>query len=202
MSLLLTFMELDKLYEATMSRQDLIAHIKASGRNYNLDRRPTDQLAKIWQRIQKEDNEKAGMQEYRDIIDQERARLCKQCGRRLTDGGKCASCSEDEADYIFDETLFEWVDSKGNKVQNTTTSSAQSSATPLKPPAAVAGNVVTIVYDSSRQKLRAQADDGVHGRGYVAFPNNLRTAEGQQYEVETLIWNGKNYRVSGSITPI
>ena len=64
------------------------------------------------------------------------------------------------------------------------------------------GNVVTIVYDNTKHKLRAQADDGIHGKGYVAFPNNLRTAEGQQYEVETITWNGKNYRVSGNIKPI
>lgn len=61
-------------------------------------------------------------------------------------------------------------------------------------------NIVTIVKDSG--KLRAQADDGTHGKGFVAFPVALRNKEGQQYEVETLTWNGKNYRASGKITPI
>ena len=61
-------------------------------------------------------------------------------------------------------------------------------------------NIVTIVYDGNR--LRAQADDGQNGKGWVAFPNNLRTKAGQQYEVDGLHWNGKNYRVVGNITPI
>lgn len=66
--------------------------------------------------------------------------------------------------------------------------------------ASASKNIVTIVKDSG--KLRAQADDGTHGKGFVAFPVALRNAEGQQYEVETLTWNGKNYRASGKITPI
>lgn len=61
-------------------------------------------------------------------------------------------------------------------------------------------NIVTLVYDGNR--LRAQADDGKNGKGWVAFPNNLRTKAGQQYEVDGLFWNGKNYRVIGNITPI
>ena len=204
MSLLLTFMELDKLYESTMSRQGLIDHIKASGRNYNFDTKTTAQLFRIWERIQKEDNEKAGMQEYHDMLKLERARLCKKCGRRLTDGGECASCLTDEADYVFDESLLEWVDSKGNKAQSVSTSAAAPSNTypTTNQQASGDGYIVTIVYDNSKQKLRAHADDGVHGRGYVAFPNNLRNKDGQQYEVETLVWNGKNYRVSGNIKPI
>jgi hypothetical protein len=62
--------------------------------------------------------------------------------------------------------------------------------------------IVTIFYDPKAKKLRAQADDGVHGLANVAFPNALRTKEGQQYEVETLAWNGKNYRALGEIKPI
>jgi hypothetical protein len=60
--------------------------------------------------------------------------------------------------------------------------------------------IVTIMYDGN--KLRARADDGIHGRANVAFPNHLRNHNGQKYEVETLTWNGKNYRASGTITPI
>lgn len=63
-------------------------------------------------------------------------------------------------------------------------------------------NIVTIVYDVKAHKLRAKATDGVHGYANVAFPNNLRTRDGQQYRVGGLIWNGKNYRVTGSIVAI
>jgi hypothetical protein len=62
--------------------------------------------------------------------------------------------------------------------------------------------IVTIYYDSKTHKLRAQADDGEHGPANVAFPNELRTEEGVQYQVDSLIWNGKNYRAAGEITPI
>jgi rubrerythrin len=60
--------------------------------------------------------------------------------------------------------------------------------------------IVTIMYDGN--KLRARADDGIHGRANVAFPNHLRNHNGQRYEVETLTWNGKNYRASGTIKPV
>lgn len=62
--------------------------------------------------------------------------------------------------------------------------------------------VVTIVYDTKAKKLRARANDGVHGEANVAFPNNLRNTEGQLYSVEELWWNGKNYRAGGQIRPI
>jgi hypothetical protein len=51
-------------------------------------------------------------------------------------------------------------------------------------------------------KFRARADDGIHGRANVAFPTALRNHNGQQYEVEDLTWNGKNYRAVGKIRPI
>jgi hypothetical protein len=60
--------------------------------------------------------------------------------------------------------------------------------------------VVTIVSHGGR--LRALATDGTNPAAWVAFPNSLRTQEGQKYEVDQLIWNGKNYRVSGNITPL
>jgi hypothetical protein len=83
--------------------------------------------------------------------------------------------------------------------------SVNTQGTPTKQtvtPPAQASNVVTIVYDNKARKLRARANDGMHGEANVAFPNNLRTSEGQQYEVDELIWNGKNYRVSGNIKPL
>lgn len=85
--------------------------------------------------------------------------------------------------------------------QPTTPPQAQPPAPAANPPANGA-KIVTIVYDTKAHKLRARADDGVHGEANVAFPNNLRTNEGQQYEVDDLIWNGKNYRVSGNIVAI
>lgn len=60
--------------------------------------------------------------------------------------------------------------------------------------------IVTIVQDSGR--LRAKANDGVHGEAFVTFPNSLRTKEGQQYKVDELNWYGKHYRVSGNIEAI
>ena len=181
MSLLLTFMELDKLYESTMSRQDLISHIKASGRNYNFNTKSTEQLFRIWERIQKEDLEAVSTSSDNN----NNSSICGECGARLTDGGLCPVCDDGEED------LYEWVDANGATANNM-----------QKPSTGNGNNIVTIVYDIVKHKLRAQADDGIHGRGYVAFPNNLRTAEGQQYEVETLTWTGKNYRVSGNIKPI
>ena len=196
MNLLLTFMELDKLNESTMSRQDLISHIKASGRNYNFENKSTEQLFRIWERIQKDIEKDAAMKEYHDMLNDAKVKTCPECGMRLSDGSLCPVCDDNEEDF-----LYEWLDASGNKVKNqastSTTSTRQTASVPVTPT-----NIVTIVYDNSKHKLRAQADDGVHGIGNVAFPNSLRTEAGQQYEVETLIWNGKNYRVSGNITPI
>lgn len=63
-------------------------------------------------------------------------------------------------------------------------------------------NIVTIFYDYKAQKLRARADDGIHGPANVAFPNSLRNRVGQQYKVDDLVWNGKNYRAVGNIVAI
>lgn len=96
------------------------------------------------------------------------------------------------------KTIKEWIFATPNNNTNDQTFDTQQITTKSKPKT----NIVTIVYDRTKHKLRAQADDGVHGVGNVAFPNDLRNKEGQQYEVENLIWNGKNYRASGDITPI
>jgi hypothetical protein len=55
---------------------------------------------------------------------------------------------------------------------------------------------------SHNGRLRALGTDGVHPAAWVAFPNNLRQFDGQLYEVDQLIWNGKNYRVAGNIVEI
>lgn len=76
--------------------------------------------------------------------------------------------------------------------------------TPPTPPApAVPSNkIVTIFYDYSAHKLRAMADDGIHGVANVAFPTKLRNKVGQKYIVDDLVWNGKNYRAVGNIVPL
>ncbi len=107
---------------------------------------------------------------------------------------------------IFDTmpTLNHWKTTSGQQINTNTKSSASSQTSPISAKARATGqpNIVTIVYDNLKQKLRAQADDGVHGIANVAFPNSLRNKEGQQYEVEILTWNGKNYRASGNIKPV
>jgi hypothetical protein len=110
-------------------------------------------------------------------------------------------------DEFFTEGLFDsipkrsnWVTVSGNSINN-----GNAQVTAVKSPvnsSSQTSNVVTIVYDNKAHKLRARANDGVHGEANVAFPNNLRTAEGLQYEVEELVWNGKNYRAVGDITPV
>lgn len=77
----------------------------------------------------------------------------------------------------------------------------QSRVAPAQSSTPAAGKyMVGIVLDKGR--LRAMSNDGVHGVAFVAFPNNLRQFEGQRYEVDQLIWNGKNYRVAGNIKEI
>ena len=124
-----------------------------------------------------------------------------------------------EVDYYnsLDEGIFDdlsgdtkktgWVSRTPTQTQ-TQQSNPNQQSTPTPPPttppqmATTGTNVVTIVYDPKAHKLRARADDGVHGEANVAFPNNLRNKAGQQYEVDDLVWNGKNYRATGNIVAI
>lgn len=96
-----------------------------------------------------------------------------------------------------------WVSASGKPI-NATSVITQSKSVPVSPAASsTPANdkyIVRIVSDHGR--LRAIATDGVHPGGWVAFPNNLRQFEGQKYEVDQLIWNGKNYRVAGNIVEI
>lgn len=64
--------------------------------------------------------------------------------------------------------------------------------------------IVTIVYDETHYKMRAQANDGKHGVKWVQFPHMLREREGQQYRVDQLIYDNERdfYRVKGSITEV
>ncbi len=197
MNLLLTFMELDRLTESKewIPRQTLIGNIKAAGKwLYKFEKYSDEQLFRIWERIQKATEAEAAMKEYHDMLGAEQYKTCPECGIRLSDGGLCPACDDNEEDF-----LYEWLDANGKQIKAQSSSNIVSKSQATTKTGA---NVVTIVYDNTKHKLRAQADDGIHGVGNVAFPNDLRTKAGQQYEVETLTWNGKNYRVSGNIKPI
>lgn len=100
MSLLSTFMDLDRLYER-LDRETLISNIKNSGRSYNFDKYSDEHLYRIWERIQKEVEEKAAMQEYRDTLNAEQHEACSECGAYLNDSGTCPVCDDGE------EALYE-----------------------------------------------------------------------------------------------
>ena len=97
--------------------------------------------------------------------------------------------------------LNNWVTADGQQVKhNNISSSTTNQVSQLAKPAITSANgkcLVIIVSDKGR--LRAMGTDGQNPYAFVAFPNNLRQFEGQKYEVDQLIWNGKNYRVSGNI---
>lgn len=102
------------------------------------------------------------------------------------------------------ESLAEWVSASGKSVSMPTStpkvSTPSQTATVQSTTPANGKYTVRIVSHSGR--LRALATDGTHPAAWVAFPNDLRQFEGQQYEVDQLIWNGKNYRVAGNIVEI
>ena len=105
------------------------------------------------------------------------------------------------------ESLDEWVDASGKRVSipnsstvNTSTQTVSQQQQVPAPHLPSGRYAVRIVDDHGR--LRAEGTDGVNPIAWVAFPNHLRQFEGQQYEVDQLIWNGKNYRVSGNIVEI
>ena len=99
MSLVLTFMELDKLYESTLSRQELINNIKASGKNYNLDNKSDSQLFRIWERIQKEVSNAHHIKKYDDAVKAALRKRCPECNTLLNDGGTCPVCADGEEHY-------------------------------------------------------------------------------------------------------
>lgn len=104
MSMLLTLMELDELYESApsaewLSRKALIRNIKNSGRNYNFEKYSDEQLYSIWERIQKEDAERIAAWEYRNLSDDDRPATCTECGIRLNSNGLCPCCDDGEEDY-------------------------------------------------------------------------------------------------------
>lgn len=156
-----------------------------------------------------------------ELYDDEFDGCCPRCHDHHGGFGKC----EEFADgLLMTEALFDIIkdDSKymswisrtavpNNQAAQQNSSQPQpmqqnnnqpQSISPPQPTPNSAANIVTIVYDYKAHKLRARADDGVHGEANVAFPNALRNREGQQYEVDELVWNGKNYRAIGNIVAI
>lgn len=102
---------------------------------------------------------------------------------------------------IFDSKPSRWVSTSGQPVKlNQNNSSTANKIPSPTTPAATSKYIVRIVSHGGR--LRALATDGTNPAAFVAFPNNLRKFEGQKYEVDQLIWNGKNYRVAGNITEV
>ena len=198
MNLFRAFMELDEAYG--VDRQTLINNIKAAGKNYNFDKYTTEQLYRMWERIKQRPKTKqpeAPKHELDIDFDLPEYTYC-DCGARLTDAGFCPVCDDGEEDLA--EELLEWLDSSGKRISLSTPSASAQTASNTQVKTTTGKYKVAIVSDHGR--LRAMADDGIHGLAYVAFPNNLRQFEGQHYEVDQLIWNGKNYRVAGNIEEV
>ena len=197
MNMFRAFMELDEVYN---ERQFYIDEIKKAGKNYNFNKYTDAQLYRMWQRLPKPAKATKEPAHELDIdFEPETDVAYCDCGVRLTDFGDCPVC--DLGEEGLDEGIF---DSKPSNLNNWVSASGQrintSTATPVSSPAMPSKYVVRIVSHGGR--LRALATDGVHPAAFVAFPNNLRQFEGQKYEVDQLIWNGKNYRVAGNIVEI
>lgn len=196
MNMFRAFMELDEAYN---DRQYFINELKKAGKNYNFNKYTDAQLYCMWQKLPKQP--KITKEPKHDLdLDfepEQKVDCCDECGTRLTDFGQCPICD------LGEEDLDEWVDTSGKKVNVsasiTASQPAVSQQTP-KPHLPSGRYAVRIVSHGGR--LRALATDGVHPAAFVAFPNNLRQFEGQLYEVDQLIWNGKNYRVAGNIVEV
>jgi hypothetical protein len=215
MNMFRAFMELDEAYN---NRQEMINDIKKAGKNYNFARYTDAQLFRMWQRLQKTKlTAKEPAHELDLEFDDAYARYC-DCGVKLSDAGFCPVCDDGEEDLSEDmladnsTTLVEFVTASGKQVKlprsnaklqvssaQAQTNSASATATP---PATPSNNKFIVRIVSDKGRLRALATDGVHPGAWVSFPNDLRQYDGQKYEVDQLIWNGKNYRVSGNIVEI
>jgi hypothetical protein len=271
MNMFRAFIELDNLNEsislteASCPRHELIAKLKAAGKNYNFDRFSDAQLFRMTQRIEAEKVKLVEPeQEFNLEFDNRGYDYCDMCGEVLNELGQCPVCDLGEEDlhedtqycwfgYYLDKdgnkkliyvtkdstshdadeaadvledlipepytkfvfrgsinrpqaeranmTLVEWVAASGQQIKipgNTASSTAGNTQSTAR--TSTGKYKVAIVSDKGR--LRAMGDDGIHGLAFVAFPNNLRQFEGQHYEVDQLIWNGKNYRVAGNIEEI
>lgn len=217
MNLFRAFMELDEINEG-LSRQEIISRLRALGKRYNFDRFPDKQLYGM---LRDAEEEKARENTDKKVnheldLDFESAKdfaCCDFCGMRLNDSGQCPTCDLGEEDLNEEafknntsSQLTEWVTASGKQIKLTNNNTLQQNTQPSQSRVAQAQQpnnnkyVVQIVSDKGR--LRALATDGVHPEAWVSFPNHLRQFDGQKYEVDQLIWNGKNYRVAGNIVEI
>lgn len=94
MSLVEIFMELDKLYEASMNRQACIDRLEALGKNYNFEKYSD---AQIYRMLEKAEKEKADNEAIANNADERHA--CGECGCVLTDSGLCPVCNDGEEHY-------------------------------------------------------------------------------------------------------
>lgn len=184
-----------------LSREELITELEKLGYKYKFDKYSDRQLYSILEKTKaKIESDKALAELESNKTDVKPT--CDDCGSVLADSGICPKCYDGATD--LDEGVF---DGKPSNMTNWKTSSSTQPSVTISQnnsskPSSTGKNIVTIFYDSKARKLRAQADDGINGIANVAFPNHLRNQAGQQYEVDSLIWNGKNYRVSGDIKPV
>lgn len=107
MSLLLTFLELDNLCEASMSRQACIDKLKALGKRYNFAKFSDAQIYRMWEKAEKENAEHEAMARVAT-----KKHTCDECGAQLTDGGLCPVCDDGE------EHLDEAVSSAQNDIKS------------------------------------------------------------------------------------
>lgn len=184
-----------------LSREELITELEKLGYKYKFDKYSDRQLYSILEKT------KAKIESDKALAELESNKTdikptCDDCGSVLADSGICPKCYDGATD--LDEGVFDSKPSNMTswKISSSTQPSVTISQNNSSKPSSTGKNIVTIFYDSKARKLRAQADDGINGIANVAFPNHLRNQAGQQYEVDSLIWNGKNYRVSGDIKPV
>ena len=189
MNIFSAFMELDEAYN---DRQNLIDEIKRSGKSYNFDKYTDAQLYRIAQRLrQPRVVAKEPAHELDLDFEIDEPKRC-ECGARLTDFGQCPICDFGEKD------LVEWIAAPVKQTGANNTSSNNQPASSQSTPA----QKYRVRIVSHNGRLRALGTDGTNPAAWVAFPNDLREFEGQLYEVDQLIWNGKNYRVAGNIVEI
>ena len=184
-----------------LSREELITELEKLGYKYKFDKYSDRQLYSILEKTKaKIESDKALAELESNKTDVKPT--CDDCGSVLADSGICPKCYDGATD--LDEGVFDGKPSNMTnwKTSSSTQPSSTASQNTLSKSNGPGKNIVTIFYDSKAQKLRAQANDGINGIANVAFPNHLRNQAGQQYEVDSLIWNGKNYRVSGDIKPV
>ena len=211
MNLFRAFMELDEINEG-LSRQEMISRLRALGKRYNFDKFPDKQLYGMLRDAEEKKAKEKVVKKADDELDldfepAEDFACCDFCGMRLNALDQCPVCDLGEEDLNEQAKLVEFVTASGKqvKIPKQATAAAQAKTNNAPDPNSTVRTItgkykVGIVLDKGR--LRAMANDGVHGIAFVSFPNHLRQFEGQHYEVDQLIWNGKNYRVAGNIEEV